>query len=115
MKQMQLFPVLLVIAVVGVLLAGCLATPIDVVDAALHAAEHVIQLAGDGVPELRAVGAVANAAGDDLTSLPGAAASLLLVDQAYPRFNRLVVFSTSEHSNHGPRVPNACPIPRGTA
>jgi hypothetical protein len=31
------------------------------------------------------------------------------VDQAYPRFNRLVVFSTSEHSNHGPRVPNACP------
>jgi hypothetical protein len=31
------------------------------------------------------------------------------VDQAYPRFNRLVVFSTSEHSHHGPRVPNACP------
>jgi hypothetical protein len=31
------------------------------------------------------------------------------VDQAYPMFNRLVVFSTSEHSNHGPRVPNACP------
>jgi hypothetical protein len=31
------------------------------------------------------------------------------VDQAFPRFNRLVVFSTSEHSNHGQRVPNACP------
>lgn len=31
------------------------------------------------------------------------------VDRAFPRFNRLVVFSTSEHSNHGQRVPNACP------
>ncbi len=31
------------------------------------------------------------------------------VDHAFPRFNRLVVFSTSEHSNHGQRVPNACP------
>ena len=31
------------------------------------------------------------------------------VDLAYPKFNRLVVFSTSEHSNHGQRVPNACP------
>ena len=31
------------------------------------------------------------------------------VDYAYPRFNRLVVFSTSEHSNHGQRVPNTCP------
>jgi 2OG-Fe(II) oxygenase superfamily len=32
-----------------------------------------------------------------------------MVDQAFPRFNRLVVFSTSEHSNHGQRVPNSCP------
>lgn len=31
------------------------------------------------------------------------------VDMAYPKFNRLVVFSTSEHSNHGQRVPNSCP------
>jgi hypothetical protein len=31
------------------------------------------------------------------------------VDRAYPLFNRLVVFSTSEHSHHGQRVPNACP------
>src|SRR5262245_59308887 len=31
------------------------------------------------------------------------------VDRASPRFNRLVVFSTSEHSNHGQRVPNTCP------
>ena len=31
------------------------------------------------------------------------------VDLAFPRFNRLVVFSTSEHSNHGQRVPNTCP------
>jgi hypothetical protein len=27
----------------------------------------------------------------------------------YPKFNRLVVFSTSENSNHGQRLPNACP------
>ena len=26
-----------------------------------------------------------------------------------PLFNRLVVFSTGEHSNHGPRLPNLCP------
>ena len=26
-----------------------------------------------------------------------------------PLFNRLVVFSTGEHSNHGQRLPNACP------
>ena len=26
-----------------------------------------------------------------------------------PAFTRLVVFSTGEHSNHGPRIPNACP------
>jgi Rps23 Pro-64 3,4-dihydroxylase Tpa1-like proline 4-hydroxylase len=26
-----------------------------------------------------------------------------------PLFNRLVVFSTGEHSNHGPREPNECP------
>lgn len=31
------------------------------------------------------------------------------VDYAFPRFNRLVVFSTGEHSNHGQRVPNSCP------
>jgi hypothetical protein len=31
------------------------------------------------------------------------------VASTYPKFNRLVVFSTSEHSNHGQRVPNACP------
>ena len=31
------------------------------------------------------------------------------VDKAYPIFNRLVVFSTSEHSNHGQREPNRCP------
>lgn len=31
------------------------------------------------------------------------------VDQAYPIFNRLVVFSTGEHSNHGQRSPNTCP------
>ena len=31
------------------------------------------------------------------------------VDSALPIFNRLVVFSTSEHSNHGQREPNACP------
>jgi Rps23 Pro-64 3,4-dihydroxylase Tpa1-like proline 4-hydroxylase len=31
------------------------------------------------------------------------------VASALPLFNRLVVFSTGEHSNHGPRVPNACP------
>lgn len=31
------------------------------------------------------------------------------VDRAFPNFNRLVVFSTSEDSNHGQRVPNACP------
>jgi Rps23 Pro-64 3,4-dihydroxylase Tpa1-like proline 4-hydroxylase len=31
------------------------------------------------------------------------------VDHAYPKMNRLVVFSTSEHSNHGQRVPNSCP------
>ncbi len=28
---------------------------------------------------------------------------------ALPIFNRLVVFSTGEHSNHGQREPNACP------
>ena len=27
----------------------------------------------------------------------------------YPRFNRLLIFSTSEGSNHGQPVPNACP------
>ena len=27
----------------------------------------------------------------------------------FPIFNRLVVFSTGEHSNHGQREPNACP------
>jgi hypothetical protein len=26
-----------------------------------------------------------------------------------PRFNRLVIFSTGEHSNHGQRLPNKCP------
>ena len=26
-----------------------------------------------------------------------------------PKFNRLVIFSTGEHSNHGQRIPNACP------
>ena len=26
-----------------------------------------------------------------------------------PKFNRLVIFSTGEHSNHGQRLPNACP------
>jgi hypothetical protein len=31
------------------------------------------------------------------------------VASALPIFNRLVVFSTSEHSNHGQREPNACP------
>jgi hypothetical protein len=31
------------------------------------------------------------------------------VDSALPIFNRLVVFSTGEHSNHGQREPNACP------
>ncbi|NNE11567.1 MAG: 2OG-Fe(II) oxygenase [Ilumatobacter sp.] len=31
------------------------------------------------------------------------------VDHAFPKMNRLVVFSTSEHSNHGQRVPNSCP------
>lgn len=31
------------------------------------------------------------------------------VASALPIFNRLVVFSTGEHSNHGPRIPNACP------
>ena len=35
MKEMRFFPVLLVIAVAGVMAAGCLATPIEVVDAAL--------------------------------------------------------------------------------
>ena len=35
MKEMRFFPVLLVIAVAGVMAAGCLATPIAVVDAAL--------------------------------------------------------------------------------
>jgi hypothetical protein len=30
-------------------------------------------------------------------------------DSALPIFNRLVVFSTSEHSNHGQREPNQCP------
>ena len=28
---------------------------------------------------------------------------------ALPIFNRLVVFSTGEHSNHGQREPNECP------
>jgi hypothetical protein len=32
-----------------------------------------------------------------------------MVDSALPLFNRLVVFSTGEHSHHGQRVPNACP------
>jgi hypothetical protein len=32
-----------------------------------------------------------------------------VVSRALPNFNRLVVFSTGEHSNHGQRVPNACP------
>jgi hypothetical protein len=31
------------------------------------------------------------------------------VDKAYPIFNRLVVFSTSENSNHGQPQHNACP------
>ena len=31
------------------------------------------------------------------------------VDRALPIFNRLVVFSTGEHSNHGQREPNRCP------
>lgn len=31
------------------------------------------------------------------------------VVSALPLFNRLVVFSTGEHSNHGQRLPNACP------
>ena len=26
-----------------------------------------------------------------------------------PKFNRLVIFSTGEHSNHGQRLPNQCP------
>ena len=26
-----------------------------------------------------------------------------------PIFNRIVIFSTGEHSNHGQRIPNACP------
>lgn len=32
-----------------------------------------------------------------------------MVSRAFPIFNRLVVFSTGEHSNHGQREPNACP------
>jgi hypothetical protein len=32
-----------------------------------------------------------------------------MVANAFPVFNRLVVFSTSEHSHHGQRVPNSCP------
>ncbi|HZP27584.1 MAG TPA: 2OG-Fe(II) oxygenase [Acidimicrobiia bacterium] len=31
------------------------------------------------------------------------------VDEVEPGFNRLLVFSTGEHSNHGAPVPNACP------
>lgn len=31
------------------------------------------------------------------------------VSKALPIFNRLVVFSTGEHSNHGQPTPNACP------
>jgi len=31
------------------------------------------------------------------------------VDEVEPAFNRLLVFSTGEHSNHGAPVPNACP------
>jgi len=31
------------------------------------------------------------------------------VVSALPLFNRLVVFSTGEHSNHGQRLPNLCP------
>ena len=31
------------------------------------------------------------------------------VSKALPIFNRLVVFSTGEHSNHGQATPNACP------
>ena len=31
------------------------------------------------------------------------------VEAVVPKFNRLVVFSTSEHSFHGQRVPNTCP------
>jgi hypothetical protein len=31
------------------------------------------------------------------------------VDKAYPIFNRLVVFSTSENSNHGQPEHNKCP------
>lgn len=27
-----------------------------------------------------------------------------------PQFNRLVIFSTGEHSNHGQRLPNKCPM-----
>ena len=34
------------------------------------------------------------------------------VDSALPIFNRLVVFSTGEHSNHGQREPNALPARR---
>ena len=32
-----------------------------------------------------------------------------MVDCAYPAFNRMAVFSTSEHSHHGQPVPNSCP------
>jgi 2OG-Fe(II) oxygenase superfamily len=32
-----------------------------------------------------------------------------IVDSALPIFNRLIVFTTSEHSNHGQREPNECP------
>ena len=32
-----------------------------------------------------------------------------VVSSALPIFNRIVIFSTGEHSNHGQRVPNACP------
>jgi hypothetical protein len=31
------------------------------------------------------------------------------VVSSLPLFNRLVVFSTGEHSNHGQRLPNECP------
>jgi Rps23 Pro-64 3,4-dihydroxylase Tpa1-like proline 4-hydroxylase len=31
------------------------------------------------------------------------------VDSALPLFNRLVIFTTGENSNHGQRLPNACP------
>jgi len=33
-----------------------------------------------------------------------------VVASALPIFNRMVVFSTGEHSNHGQREPNECPI-----